>query len=98
MQTRSFFDWSSDVCSSDLSMQVVGGRPVLPIGGDLLGGAADVVVQLEVGMGEQRSPCGARVLAVQAFARVSEIGRATCRRSVRCCEESVINTTGVDVM
>src|SRR5699024_12064978 len=79
--TRSKRDWSSDVCSSDLSAGVSGCYYPDPLGALLLlalpapGDAAD--------LSDAGRPCHAAGAAevVAAACRLAEIGRASCRAS-----------------
>src|SRR5207248_8983865 len=91
--TRSYGDWSSDVCSSDLREQRVELVPVLPAGDAVgeakVGGPVGVAKRIQ-----QATPCpiaahvdgdpavisNRRVHAVRGVA--GKIGRASCRERV----------------
>src|SRR2546429_4597848 len=78
--TRCSRDWSSDVCSSDLSntaKKVGGGAVAGAIIGAIAGGGKGAAIGAGVG-----SAAGAGVQVLTKGQQVKEIGRASCRERV----------------
>src|SRR5947199_4665984 len=78
--TRCLSDWSSDVCSSDLQLHVIGSRSENVLAGILLGGmppggAGDVLTTCSGGIDEL-------LISGTSNHREHEIGRASCRERV----------------
>src|SRR2546430_7096492 len=78
--TRFDCDWSSDVCSSDLSLEDGGGVPASAPG------RARTARQAQAGvsrlMNRALAPALAAWLALTGLTDVTEIGRASCRERV----------------
>src|SRR3546814_9257316 len=78
-------DWSSDVCSSDLAAVVAraveGERGDVAVAGDRGGVGAEVLAEIEAGVGRNRGRVHLRV-AVDVGHLAEEIGRASCRERV----------------
>src|SRR5205814_2488679 len=73
--TRCLSDWSSDVCSSDLVVEV----------GLVDGGAGEAVLDVDVDVVLPQLEAGLLAVGVaddEAAALVAEIGRASCRERV----------------
>src|SRR5204863_2656123 len=84
--TRSLRDWSSDVCSSDLQLELADSGTILL---DEITGAADLVQQDRSRVGQLQLSRRVAVRAAEAAFHVAEtlgfkeIGRATCRERAR---------------